>query len=154
MPGGGGGPVVLPPSGVGQLITFPKEYFKPIGGNDFNLNGFNAGQLLANNVVELASVTLPKNEQGIIRSVVIGVGNFNALGAVLFQVRIAGAAAPGWGGLAVPPQAATFVSFAWGPDETSIEVPFGAKVSITAQITSGGPFDMFGALHGWSWGTL
>lgn len=159
--GGGGGSgfesgqapsPVLP--GPAQLMAFPQEYFPPSGAIDFNPNGFNAGQIVANGVVVLASAQLPASNRGVIRSVQFGVGGFTAAGAVLFQIRIAGMPAPGWGAIIVPPQAATFVSISFGPDETRIDVAAGKLIELTGQITAGGPFDMYAAAHGWSWGAL
>lgn len=153
-PGGlepfGSGPP-LPPPAPAQLIGFPKDYFPPDGATDFNPSGFQANQTVAMGAVVVASYQLPPNDAGVIRSIVLGAGNWDAAAAGTWAILVNGAAAPGWGSLTIFPQPAAFVSVGYGPDETRVQLPAGALVQLVTSLTAGGPYNMAFTVHGWHW---
>lgn len=153
-PGGGpsssAGAPFPPPSSSAQAIAFPPDYFPVEGATDFQLNGFAAGLVPGPETI-LDTFNLPPNDRGVIRSLVFGVNDYTAVGQVRFRVLIAGAAPAGWGNIIIPPQAAAFCAFSYGPDETRIWVPPGKQVQIGVTVLAGGPFGASGVLHGWHW---
>lgn len=148
---GAGAPFSSPPPAPAQLIKYPRDYFPRDGCTDFNPSGFQNNQTVAMGAVVLASYQVPSSEAGVIRSIVLGAGNWDAAAAGTWAVLINGAAPAGWGALTIFPQPAAFVSVGYGPDETRITVPAGALVQLVTTLTAGGPYNMAMTVHGWHW---
>lgn len=139
------------PAAPGQLMQFPPDYFPAEGATDFELQGDAAGLTVAMGPVTLATFTVPSADRAVIRSVVLGVNDYTAVGLIRFRVLINGNAPPCWGNLRIPPQAAAFASFSYGPDETRILVNPGSQIALVVQVVAGGPFGASATAHGWHW---
>lgn len=140
------------PDARGPQFSFPPAYFPPEGATDFFVFGVQGAQV-AGTTAALGSVQLPQASRGVIRSVTVGIGNMTAAADVLWRITLDGAPAPGgWGSIRLAPRGAAFVSASFSPDECFIRVPVGATVALESVVVAGGPFDMSGQLHGWSWG--
>lgn len=133
------------------MIAFPPDYFPIEGATDFQLFGTAAGLTVASGLVTLATFDVPSQDRAAVRSVVIGVNDYTAVGLIQFALTIAGNAPPCWGDLRIPPQAAAFASFSYGPEETRIMVSPGAQIALTVRVLAGGPFGASAVAHGWHW---
>ena len=153
----GGGPGVAPgsplpaPAAPGSLISFPADYFPPEGATDFELQGDAAGLTPASGAVTLATFNVPTGDRAVVRSVVIGVNDYTAVGLIRFRLLVNGNAPPCWGNLRIPPQAAAFASFSYGPEETRIMVNPGSQIALVVEVVAGGPFGASATAHGWHW---
>lgn len=141
----------LPATGAaGQLVLFPPDYFPVEGATDFQLNG-NAAGLVPGPETILATFNVPAGDRAVIRSLVVGVNDYTAVGSIRFRILVAGAAVAGWDNIIIPPQAAAFASFSYGPEETRILVAPGKQIRLVVEVLAGGPFGASAVAHGWHW---
>lgn len=138
------------PGGAPAAWAFPPEYFPPEGATDFLLQGTAAGLVVGAPTV-LATFQVPAGDRAVVRSVVLGVNDYTAIGNVRFALLANGNALPCWGDMRMPPQAAAFCALSFGPDETCIRVTAGSQLQLTVEVLAGGPFGASASAHGWHW---
>lgn len=148
--GGASMPARRPPDVNVQIL--PPSIYKPPRGTDFILNGNAAALTAANTPQELGGsfpFTLPSGSVGVVRSLVLQVNQLLATSDLRWRLKINSSPVSGWNDLTVFPRAAASFSLAYGPEETFIEVPEAARLSLEVEVLDAGTYTMGASLHGW-----
>jgi hypothetical protein len=120
---------------------------------EINIDAAGAGY---NNVTTPAVIvgsafTIPADNVGVIRSVVLNINGMLATSQLVWEFRFQGNPVEGWNALTMFPRAAGSVSIAYGPDETFIKVPLGATIDVqlTVNPADGATYQAGITYHGW-----
>lgn len=131
----------------------PPWVVRPPMSREINIDASGTGY---NNVTTPAVIvgsafTVPPDNVGILRSVVLNVNGMLATSQLQWSFRTNGNPVEGWNALTMFPRAAGSVSIAYGPDETFIRVPLGATIDVflTVDPADGATYQAGITYHGW-----
>lgn len=133
--------------------AFPPQYFPPLGAS----NLFAAAQLslgpgpTALTPIPGCSFTVPANNVGVVRGLTLNVNNLLTTSLITFSLLINGAPLPGFANMFIFPRLAASLASDFPPENTSIEIPDGATVSVAAQVNDPGTYQLGATFRGWYW---
>lgn len=124
------------------------RYYPPPGAGTIRALGRNAGQVLADGEVELATSELLEGNVGVIRVATFSVNGLLVSSDITFRIRVGGELIEGWEWSPFPSAVSAFVK-EFPPDVTLIELGDAVTVAVTAEVDDVGTYDLGADLQGW-----
>lgn len=161
--GGGVAPGLAPgaagrprPAAPIRQVNVPVPWIvKPPEAREINIDASAAGFTAANTpqVIAGSAFTVPANNVGVIRSVVLNLNTMLPASLLTWTLRFDQIDVEGWQGLTIFPRNAGSVSVAYGPDETMIMIPEGNVIDAVINVgaADGNTYQAGITYHGWSY---
>lgn len=151
-PGPGPGFNPGPPTTINVPVPW---VVRPPSAREINIDASGTGYNNANTPQTIAgsAFTLPADNVGIIRSVVLSVNTLLTTSLLTWTLRFNGVPVEGWAGLTIFPRNAGSFSQAFGPDETFIFVPEQTTIDVQIGVdaTDANTYQAGVSYHGWSY---
>lgn len=152
-PWAGGASSAPEPAPSQDISIAPPWEVRPAMAREINVDASGTGFVSGTTLIPGSPFTVPAQNLGIIRSVVLSLNNMLTTSAISWTLRSNGSAIEGWNQITIFPRNAGSVSVAYGPDETYIYLEEG--VTVDAQVTVGAAdpnaYQAGVTLHGWTY---
>jgi hypothetical protein len=144
------------PAGPTGSLSVPVPWsIRPPSAREINVDASGTGYTNANTPATIAgsAFTIPPDNVGILRSVVLSVNTMLTTSALTWTLRFNGVPVDGWSQLTIFPRNAGSVSIAFGPTETFIPVPEGTTIDVQIGVgaADANTYQAGVTYHGWSY---
>lgn len=155
---GGGAPLPAPsaPIAGGPRASAPVPWdVRPPGAREINIDASGTGFNAANTpqIIPGSVFTIPANNVGILRAVVLSVNNMLNTSLLLWRFRFDGNPVEGWANITIFPRTVGYAASSYGPNETWIFVPEGSTIDVQIDVLPGdaNTYQAGVTYHGWSY---
>lgn len=152
-PGAPGRPQAPP---LGRTMAVPVPWAtKPAGAREINIDAFGGGfNAAASPALIPGSVfQLPADNVGVLRSITLNVNAMLTTSLLEWRFLFDGNPVEGWSNVSMFPRNAGYAGSAYGPDETFIDIPAGAIISVQIIVdpADANTYQAGVTYHGWSY---